>query len=61
MSDTPNPPVIVAEFQKLFDIQCIWGRIFVSLENAFIFKYSQTIFHSIFTRNIHGKNVTRTF
>ena len=29
--------MVVAEFPKLFDIQCIWGRIFVSLENVFVF------------------------
>ena len=41
--------MVVAEFPKLFDIQGIWGRIFVSLENVFIFKYLWTIFYSVFT------------
>ena len=31
--------MVVAEFQKLFGVQCTWGRIFVSLEHAFVFKY----------------------
>ena len=43
-SDTQNPPIVVAECPKMFDIQCIWGRIFESLENIFVFKCSQTIF-----------------
>ena len=32
--------MVAAEFPKLFDVQCIWGRIFVALENVFVFKYS---------------------
>ena len=44
-SDAKKPPMVVAEFPKLFDVQCIWGRIFASLQNVFVFKYSQTIFH----------------
>ena len=31
--------MVVAECPKIFDFQCIWGRIFVSLENIFVFKY----------------------
>ena len=59
----PNPisPMVVAEFPKTFDRQCICRRIFVSLEKIFHFKYSQTIFHLVFTWNIYGKSVTRTF
>ena len=58
----PNPisPMVVAEFPKTFDRQCICRRIFVSLEKIFHFKYSQTIFHLVFTWNIYGKSVTRT-
>ena len=29
----------VAERPKIFDVQCIWLRIFVSLEKIFVFKY----------------------
>ena len=29
----------VAEEAKTFDVQCIWGRIFVSLEKILVFKY----------------------
>ena len=58
-SDTKKPSMIVVECRKIFDVQCIWGRIFVSLEKIFVFKYSQTIFHLVFTRNIYGKSVTR--
>ena len=36
-------------------------KIFVSLENIFIFTYSLTIFHFLLKRNIYGKSVTRTF
>ena len=45
---SPNPPMVVAECQKMLDIQCIWGRIFVSLEKILVFKYSDTIFHLVF-------------
>ena len=31
--------MIVAECPKIFDGQCIWGMIFVSLEKTFVFKY----------------------
>ena len=37
----------------MFDGQCIWEKIFVSLENLFVFQYSQTIFHLVFTGNIY--------
>ena len=30
--------MIVAECPKIFDVQCIWGRIFVSLEKIFVFQ-----------------------
>ena len=53
--------MVVAECPKILDVQCIWGGIFVSLEKIFVFKYSQTIFHLVFTLNIYGKSVTRTF
>ena len=39
-SDTPKLPIIVAECPNIFDVQCIWERIFESLENIFVFKYS---------------------
>ena len=39
--------MVAAECPKIFDVPCIWGRIFVSLENIFVFKYSQTIFYSV--------------
>ena len=38
-SDTQKPPMVVAECPKIFDVQCIRGRIFVSLENIFVYKY----------------------
>ena len=31
--------MIVAECLKIFDVQCIWGTIFVSFEKTFVFKY----------------------
>ena len=37
--------MVVADGPKIFDVQCIWGRIIVSLEKIFVFKYSQTIPH----------------
>ena len=37
----------------MFDGQCIWEKIFVSLEKLFLFQYSQTIFHLVFTGNIY--------
>ena len=53
--------MIVAECPKIFDVQCIWGRILVSLEKIFVFKYSQTMFNLVFTSNIYEKSVTRNF
>ena len=41
--------MVVAECPKIFDFQCIWEKTFVSLENIFVFKYSYTIFHLVFT------------
>ena len=29
--------MVVAEGPKIFNVQCIWGRIFVSLEKVFCF------------------------
>ena len=40
LRDTQKPPMVVAECPKLFDVQCIWGRIFVSLEKIFAFTCS---------------------
>ena len=40
LRDTQKAPMVVAECPKLFDVQCIWGRIFVSLEKIFTFKCS---------------------
>ena len=31
--------MVVAEGPKIFDAQCIWGRISVSLEKIFVFNY----------------------
>ena len=45
ISDTQNSPMAVADGPKIFDVQCIWGRIIVSLKKIFVFKYSQTISH----------------
>ena len=41
-SDTQKAPTVVAECPKILDVQSIWGRIFVSLENIFVFKYLYT-------------------
>ena len=35
-SDTPKPSIIEAECPKISDVQCIWGRIFESLEKSFV-------------------------
>ena len=32
--------MIVAKCPKIFDVQCIWGKIFVSAEKIFGLKYS---------------------
>ena len=60
-SDTQKPQIVVAECPKIFDVQCIWGRIFVSLEKIFVFKYLQTIFNLVSTSNICAKSVAKTF
>ena len=52
----------VAEEAKTFDVQCIWGRIFVSLEKIFVFKYLQTIYISFsFYVKCIWESVRRTF
>ena len=51
--------MVVAECPKIFGVQCIWGRMFLSLENIFVFKYSQTKFQSVFAWNIFGKNIRK--
>ena len=33
----PKTSIVVAEGPKIFNVQCIWGRIFVSLEKVFCF------------------------
>ena len=48
-SDTPNPPIVVVEVPKISIVQCIWGRIFVSIGKISVFKYLETIFHVVFT------------
>ena len=32
--------MVVAEAPKIFGVQCLWEKIFVSLEKISIFKYS---------------------
>ena len=32
--------MIVADGPKMFNVQCVWGGIVVSLEKIFVFKYS---------------------
>ena len=39
VQSNPKPPMVVADCPKTFDVPCIWRRIFVSLENIFVFKY----------------------
>ena len=48
-SHTQKRPIVVAKCSKIFDVQCIWGGIFVSPEKISIFKNSQAIFHLVFT------------
>ena len=31
--------MVVAECPEMFNVQCVWGMIFVSLEKIFAFKY----------------------
>ena len=40
LSDTPKLTMVAAECSKIFDVQCMGGRIFVSLEKIFVFNYS---------------------
>ena len=32
--------MVATECPKIFDVQCIWGRMFVAHEKIFVFKYS---------------------
>ena len=43
-SDTQKPPIIVAECPKIFDVQCIWGRTFESLEKIFVLSIHRLYF-----------------
>ena len=54
-SDSKKSPMTVAERPKIFDVQCIWLRIFVSLEKIFVFKYLQTISFSFYVKYIWEK------
>ena len=60
-SDTQKPLMVVAECPKIFDVQCIWGRIFVSPEKIFVFKYLQTIFHQFLCEIYMGKRTQELF
>ena len=40
LSDTQKLTMVAAECSKIFDVQCMGGRIFVSLEKIFVFNYS---------------------
>ena len=40
LSDTRKLTMVAAECSKIFDVQCMGGRIFVSLEKIFVFNYS---------------------
>ena len=48
--------MVVAECPKIFDVECIWGRIFVSLENIFVFKcfYMENVLQELFLAQFFG-------
>ena len=53
--------MIVAEYPKIFDVQCIWRRILVSLEKIFIFSvFVDYILFSFYVKYICKKKITRT-
>ena len=54
-SDTQKPPMVVAEGLKIFDVQWIWRRIFVSFKKIFDFKYSQTISFTFYVNYVWKK------
>ena len=39
--------MVNADDAKIYDFECIQGRIFVSTKKIFVFKYSQTMFHLV--------------
>ena len=47
--------MVIAEDLKIFDAQCIRGRIFVSFKKIFDFKYSQTISFTFYVNYIWKK------
>ena len=47
--------MVVAEDLKIFDVQCIRGRIFVSFKKIFDFKYSQTISFTFYVNYVWKK------
>ena len=49
--------MVVAECPKMFDVQCIWGWIFVSLENDFCFLVFAEYISFSFLREIYMEKV----
>ena len=39
-SDTQKLPMVVTEAPNIFNVQCIWGKIFVSLKKILVFNFS---------------------
>ena len=54
--------LVAVEGTKISDVQCIWGRIFVSLESTFVFKFLSRLYFikSLCEIDIE-KTTTRTF
>ena len=49
--------MVLAECPKMFDVQCIWGRIFVSLENDFCFLVFVEYISFSFLREVYMEKV----
>ena len=49
-SDTPNLPKVVAAGPKIFHVQCIWGRIFVSIEKIYVFRLNDFVSYSFYLK-----------
>ena len=60
-SDTQNPPVIVAECPKIFDVQCLWGRISSLLKRFLFLSIHRLYFIQVLHKIYMEKSVTRTF
>ena len=60
-SDTQKPPWVAGECPKKFDVQCIWGRIFVSWKDSRFKVFLDYISFSFYVKLISKKGYKNFF